>query len=78
MRRPNSIAFPVAIVLILGMALMMVISTVLTVAVFLLTDGQSRKKIAVESVVELLPLPRYSPLSFLTWRASSSFSGSEN
>ncbi|MBD9542750.1 HAMP domain-containing histidine kinase [Ensifer sp. ENS04] len=43
-----------AIVLILGMALMMVISTVLTVAVFLLTDGQSRKKIAVESVVELL------------------------
>ncbi|KQZ40363.1 hypothetical protein ASD63_21020 [Ensifer sp. Root558] len=54
MRRPNSIAFPVAIVLILGMALMMVISTVLTVAVFLLTDGQSRKKIAVESVVELL------------------------
>lgn len=44
MRRPNSIAFPVAIVLILGMALMMVISTVLTVAVFLLTDGQSRKK----------------------------------
>ncbi|MGT2445327.1 hypothetical protein ACU4I5_23565 (plasmid) [Ensifer adhaerens] len=30
--------------LILGMALMMVISTVLTVAVFLLTDGQSRKK----------------------------------
>ncbi|USJ28253.1 sensor histidine kinase [Ensifer adhaerens] len=54
MRRPNSIAFPVAIVLILGMALMMVISTVLTVAVFLLTDEQSRKKIAVESVVELL------------------------
>lgn len=54
MRGPNSIAFPVAIVLILGMALMMVISTVLTVAVFLLTDGQSRKKIAVESVVELL------------------------
>ncbi len=54
MRRPNSIAFPVAIVLILGMGLMMVISTVLTVAVFLLTDGQSRKKIAVESVVELL------------------------
>lgn len=47
MRRPNSIAFPVTIVLVLGMALMMVISTVLTVAVFLLTDGQSRKKIAV-------------------------------
>lgn len=54
MGRPNSIAFPVAVVLILGMALMMVISTILTVAVFLLTDGQSRKKIAVESVVELL------------------------
>ena len=54
MKRPNSIAFPVATVLILGMALMMVISTVVTVTVFLLTDAQSRKQVAVESVVELL------------------------
>ncbi len=54
MMRVRSIAFPVASVLILGMALMMVVSTVLTIAVFLLTDPQIKQKIALESVSKLL------------------------
>ncbi|WP_312363606.1 HAMP domain-containing sensor histidine kinase [Ensifer sp.] len=54
MMRLRSIAFPVASMLILGMALMMVVSTVLTIAVFLLTDPQIKQKIALESVSKLL------------------------
>lgn len=54
MLRARSIAFPVATVLVLGMALMMVISTVLTISVFLLTDTQIRREIALDSVVRLL------------------------
>lgn len=52
--RSRSIAFPVASMLIFGMALMMIISTVLTIAVFLLTDPQSRQKIGLEAVARLL------------------------
>lgn len=52
--RPHSIAFSVAKVLVLGMALMMVLSTVLTIAVFLLTDTRSREGITLESVEKLL------------------------
>ncbi len=52
--RPRSIAFLVATVLVLGMALMMVLSTVLTITVFLLTDTRSREGITLESVEKLL------------------------
>ncbi|HEV7321478.1 MAG TPA: HAMP domain-containing sensor histidine kinase [Ensifer sp.] len=54
MKRRRSIAFPVASILILGMALIMVISTVLTIAGFVLTDTQGRQKLALESVAGLL------------------------
>lgn len=50
MNRTRSIALPVAGVLILGMALIMVISTVVTLIVFLLTDNDSRQRIAVDIV----------------------------
>lgn len=54
MNRTRSIALPVAGVLILGMALIMVISTVVTLIVFLLTDNDSRQRIAVDIVGRFL------------------------
>lgn len=54
MSRPRSIAFLVATVLVQGMALMMVLSTVITITVLLLTDTQGRERIALTSVEKLL------------------------
>ncbi|MFK0278187.1 sensor histidine kinase [Ensifer sp. NPDC090286] len=54
MKRQNSIAFPVASVLVLGMVLVMVISTVLTITVSMVMDAQSRKQVALDIVVKLL------------------------
>lgn len=50
----RSIAFPVAGVLILGMALMMVVSIVLTLAVYLLAGNHDRQRISLDVVSKFL------------------------
>lgn len=54
LRRPRSIAFRVASVFIFGMALIMVISTVVTLIVFLLADSKNPQRVAVDIVGKLL------------------------
>ncbi len=52
--RTRSIAFRVASLLILGMALMMITSTVLTLTVFLNSDADNRQRIAIDIIGKIL------------------------